>query len=312
MKTIRRSLILLAALAAACASRKQPGFETADEAARQLVQALRTDDVKQAEEILGPESKDLLSSGDPVADKNGREKFVQLYDQKHRMEKVDDSTMTLCIGDIDWPVPIPIVRSGDVWTFDTAAGRDELINRRIGKNELSTIQVCLAYCDAQREYYATEHDGDNIHEYAQKFRSSPGKHDGLYWPAAEGEPQSPLGELAAKAVAEGYGGNKSADAGPQPYHGYYYRILKAQGSHAKGGAFSYLAHDRMIGGFALVAYPADYGNSGVMTFCVDHEGKVFQKDLGDDTPKTAKAMTEYDPDDTWQACPDSPMAADSK
>jgi len=303
MNVTMRSLIVLAVLLAACASRKQPGFETPDEAARQITQALRTENLQEAEEILGPEAKDLLSSGDEVADRNGRKKFVELYDEKHRIEMKNENTAILCIGEIDWPCPIPIIRSGDVWVFDTAAGREEILDRRIGRNELDTIQVCLAYCDAQREYYETDHDGNGVLEYAQKVRSSPGKQDGLYWKAAEGQPQSPLGELAAKAVAEGYGGNPSSEE-PQPYHGYYYRILKAQGSHAKGGAFSYMAQDKMIGGFALVAYPADYGNSGVMTFIVDHDGVVFQSDLGDDTQKDAQAMTSFDPDSSWKACPE--------
>jgi len=300
MNAILRPTILLAFLACSCASKAQVHFETADEAARQLVEALRADNLAQVEEILGPGSKDLLHSGDEVADKNGRQKFVQLYDEKHRMEKTKEGVMTLCIGEIDWPVPIPVILSGDTWTFDTAAGKDEMINRRIGRNELNSIQVCLAYCDAQKEYDAIDQDGDGLHEYAQKFKSSPGKHDGLYWAAKEGEPLSPLGELAADAVKEGYGGKMQGE-GPHPYHGYLYRILKAQGSHASGGAHSYMVHDsEMIGGFALVAYPAEYGNSGVMSFIVDHDGTVFQKDLGDDTDKVAEAMTAFDPDPSWK------------
>jgi len=297
----KRLTILLGLLAAACAAKKQPGFENADEAARQLVQACRTGDVKEAEHILGPESQEILSSGDAVADKAGREKFVELYDEKHRLEQVDENKMVLCVGEIDWPLPIPIIRSGDVWVFDTAAGREEILNRRIGRNELNSIQVCLAYCDAQCEYFMTDHDGNGIREYAQRIKSSEGKHDGLYWPAKDGQPMSPLGELAAKAVAEGYNPDQPSGDGPRPYHGYYYRILKAQGSHAKGGAFSYLAHDKMIGGFALVAYPAEYGNSGVMTFIVDHDSTVFQKDLGSDTKELAEAMENFDPDPSWKA-----------
>ncbi|HEX5135663.1 MAG TPA: DUF2950 domain-containing protein [Planctomycetota bacterium] len=300
MKTTKRIAAVLALLAAACASKKQPGFENADEAARQLVQALRENDVKRAEEILGPGSEDLLNSGDEVADRNGRQKFVELYDEKHRLEQDAPDRCTLCVGEIDWPLPMPIIRSGDVWVFDTAAGADELINRRIGRNELGTIQVCLAYCDAQREYFEADRNGDGVLEYAQKIKSSEGKQDGLFWPAAEGEPQSPLGDLAAQAVKEGYGGN-DPDSGPHPYHGYFYRILTGQGSHAQGGAFSYVAGGHMIGGFALVAYPAEYGNSGVMSFIVDHDGAVFQKDLGDDTDKIAEAMKSFDPDPTWKA-----------
>ncbi len=298
---MNRSAFLLAALLAACATPKeQPGFETADEAARQMVQALRTDNLVQAEEFLGEGSAELLHSGDDVADRNGRAEFVRLYDEKHRLEQVNETTMTLCIGEIDWPVPIPIVKSGEIWVFDTAAGREEMLNRRIGRNELNAIQVCLAYCDAQREYGAADHDGDGVLEYARAFRSSPGKHDGLYWPVKEGEPSSPLGELAAQAVKEGYGG-KTGDDGPHPYHGYYYRILTSQGRHAAGGAYSYMVKDQMIGGYALVAYPAEYGNSGVMSFQVDHDGTVFQKDLGDDTANAAEAMKTFDPDPSWKA-----------
>ena len=296
---MNRNVILLAILAAACASKREQGFETADEAARQLVQALRTEDLVQAEQILGESGNDLLYSGDEVADKGGRKEFVRLYDEKHRLEQVNDRTMTLCIGEIDWPVPIPIVRPGEVWTFDTAAGREEVLNRRIGRNELSAIQACLAFCDAQHEYEMRDCDGDGVLEYAQKFRSSPGKQDGLYWAAAEGEPQSPLGELAAEAVKEGYGGNPQAE-GPRPYHGYYYRILRSQGAKAAGGPHDYMVRDDMIGGFALVAYPAEYGNSGVMSFVVNYEGTVFQKDLGDGTSKTAEAMTKFDPDPSWK------------
>ncbi|MFI5401909.1 MAG: DUF2950 domain-containing protein [Planctomycetota bacterium] len=296
MKTIGRFSLVL--VLGACSSRSGAQFETPDEASRQLVAALRADNIVEVEVILGPESQEILDSGDPVADRNGRQEFVRLYDEKHRLEPVDDRKVTLCIGEIDWPVPVPIVKSGDIWVFDTAAGREEVFNRRIGKNELNAIQVCLAYCDTQREYYAQDRDGDGILEYAQKFKSSPGKQDGLYWPAKEGEPQSPLGEFAAKAVKEGYGGAKEGE-GPQPYHGYYYRILKAQGANAPGAAQDYVVKGHMIGGFALVAYPSEYGNSGVMTFVVSYEGKVHQKDLGEDTPKAAEAMTGFDPDASW-------------
>jgi hypothetical protein len=188
------------------------------------------------------------------------------------------------------------VPDGASWRFDTAAGKDEIINRRIGENELHTIQVCLAYVDAQREYYARAPDGNRLMEYAQKFASSPGKQDGLYWPTKAGDPPSPLGELVARARGEGYAKRSSA---PVPYWGYYYRILTAQGKDAPGGAYSYIARGHMFGGFGLVAYPAQYGVSGVMTFTVNHDGVVYQKDLGPNTAAIAGAMKEFNPDSTW-------------
>ncbi len=297
---MNRTAILLAVLAAACASKKPPGFETPDEAGRQLAQALRTEDLAQAEVILGEGSHDLLYSGDEVADRNGRAEFVRLYDEKHRLEQVSETNVVLCVGEIDWPLPIPILRSGDIWVFDTAAGREEILDRRIGRNELNTIQVCLAYCDAQHEYALTDRDGDGVLEYAQRFLSSPSKQDGLYWPVKEGEPLSPIGELAAQAVKEGYRGPKEGE-GPRPYHGYYYRILKSQGPKAPGGVGNYMVREDMIGGFALVAYPAEYGNSGVMSFIVNYEGTVYQQDLGEDTAKSAEAMKSFDPDPSWKA-----------
>jgi hypothetical protein len=196
-----------------------------------------------------------------------------------------------------------LVQRGTGWVFDTAKGKEEVINRRIGRNELDAIQVVLAYVDAQREYAMRDRDGDGLLEYAQKFRSDSGKKNGLYWEAKSGEEQSPLGPFAARAVKEGYGQKKPADK-PLPFHGYYYRILTAQGKNAPGGAYSYLVKDSMIGGFALVAYPAEYGNSGVMTFVVNHDGKVFQKDLGKNTASLAESMKEYNPDKTWSEVQD--------
>jgi hypothetical protein len=207
--------------------------------------------------------------------------------------------VTLVIGNHDWPFPIPIVRKGETWVFDTMAGKEEMLNRRIGRNELNTIQTCQAYVDSQREYALKDRDGDGLLEYAQKFRSTAGKKDGLYWQAMEGEEQSPLGEFAARAVKEGYTSKKPGD-NPVPYHGYFYKILKAQGKNAPGGAYDYVVKGSMIGGFALVAYPAEYGNSGVMTFIVNHDGVVYEKDLGKDTAKIASTMTKYDPEKTWK------------
>ncbi|MEJ2068151.1 MAG: DUF2950 domain-containing protein, partial [Deltaproteobacteria bacterium] len=206
-----------------------------------------------------------------------------------------DDKFILHGGENDWPMPIPLVKEGDAWSFDTEEGRDEILNRRIGKDELNTIEVCLAYVDAQREYAAKDDNGDKMCDYAQKITSTRGKRNGLYWETKEGEGQSPMGPLMAKAAKEGYTGRALS-----PYHGYYYKILKAQGKHASGGAYSYVVKGMMMGGFALVAYPAEYGSSGIMTFIVNQEGVVYQKDLGKKTKKIAEAMTLYDPDETWQ------------
>lgn len=215
------------------------------------------------------------------------------------MEGVGTDKTVLYVGKEDWPFPIPLVKKQGSWRFDTNEGRQELLARRIGRNELSVIQVCLTYVDAQREYALKDRDGDGLLAYAQKFASSPGKKDGLYWEAKEGDEQSPLGPLFAAAQKLGYTAKKPAGK-PLPYHGYYYRILKAQGKNAPGGAYDYVVKGKMIGGFALVAYPAQYGSSGIMTFIVNHEGVVYQKNLGQDTEKTAQAMKLFDPDRTWK------------
>jgi hypothetical protein len=217
----------------------------------------------------------------------------------NKLVKENDKKMILHVGNSDWPLPIPIVKVGKNWRFDTKEGKEEILNRRIGRNEVNAIQVCLAYVDAQREYVLKDRDADKLLEYAQKFISAKGKKDGLYWEAKEGEEQSPLGPLMAKATKEGYTGKKSGGK-PIPYHGYYYKILKAQGKNAQGGAYDYVVKGKMIGGFALVAYPAEYGNSGVMTFIVNHDGVLYQKDLGKDTEKIANAMKKYDADETWK------------
>jgi len=208
------------------------------------------------------------------------------------------------VGKDDFPFPIPIVKKGQLWFFDTQAGKEEILNRRIGRNELSTIQACLAYVDAQREYARRDREAGSLMEYAQRFASSPGKKDGLYWETKEGESPSPLGPLVAQAVKEGY--KKKEDEKQAkgqtliPYHGYYYKILKAQGNNAPGGAYDYVVKGKMIGGFAMVAYPAQYGVSGVMTFVVNHDGVVYEKDLGKETEKIASAMKKFDPDKTWK------------
>jgi hypothetical protein len=274
----------------------QRRFASVDEAAQALVDALRSGEMKAMLAVLGSEGNRVVSSGDPVSDRRARERFVAAYDDKHRFE-AGGGKVVLVVGRDDFPFPIPIVPDGPSWRFDTAAGREEILNRRIGQNELNTIQVCLAYVDAQREYYARDPDGDGLLQYAQQFTSRPGKRDGLYWPTSPGEPPSPFGPLVARARGEGYAKRSTS---PVAYWGYYYRILSAQGKDAPGGAYDYLAHGKMIGGFALVAYPARYGVSGVMTFIVNQDGIVYQKNLGPNSAAIARGMKEFNPDSTWQ------------
>jgi hypothetical protein len=281
------------------ADAQQKTFKTPEEAVKGLMNAVKSDDTKELLAIFGPAGKEIISSGDKVADKRGEEVFVKDYEEMSRLERETDKKVTLVVGNRQWPFPIPIVKKGETWVFDTKAGKEELLNRRIGRNELDTIQTCLAIVDAEREYAMKDRDSNKLREYAQKFWSTPGKKDGLYWEAKEGEEQSPLGPLAARAVEEGYKGRKPGDK-PMPYHGYFYRMLKAQGKNAPGGAYDYVVRGKMIGGFALVAFPAEYGASGIMTFIVNHDGVVYEKDLGKETGKIAKAMTKFDPDKTWK------------
>jgi len=291
------TLILLGSYQRADAQQKT--FKTPEEAVKSLMEAVKANDTKAMLAIFGPEGKEIGSSPDKVQDKAEKERFVKAYEAMNKLEKETDSKMTLVVGEEEWPFPIPIVKKGESWIFDTKAGKEELLNRRIGRNELNTIQVCLAYVDAQREYAMKDQDGDGLLAYAQKVWSTKGKKDGLYWEAKEGEEQSPLGPGAARAVREGYTPRKPGDK-PVPFHGYYYRILKAQGKNAPGGAYDYVVKGKMIGGFALVAYPAEFGSSGIMTFIVNHDGVVYEKDLGAETAKIASAMTKFDPDPTWK------------
>ncbi len=276
---------------------KQKGFASAEEAVKAFITAVKADDEKELVAIFGPSVKKVIYSGDPVSDKERREKFISGYDKKNSLVQEGNKTVLLT-GEKDWPFPVPLVKKGDHWFFDTKAGIDEILNRRIGENELYTIQTMLAIVDAEREYAMKYHSNDSLSEYAQKFASDPGKKNGLYWETKEGEEPSPLGDLLAKARAEGY--MQKSQNKPIPYHGYYYRILKAQGKNAPGGAYDYLVKGRMVAGFAVVAYPAKYGNSGVMTFIVNHDGVVYQKDLGRKTASTAAAMKKFDPDKTWK------------
>jgi len=282
----------------ALASAQQRGFATPDEALPAVIEDLKADNRADLIKIFGSGIEPILNSGDPVADQNARERFVAAAEANHRFDGAGD-ILTLVIGKDDWPFPIPLKRVDDHWRFDTAAGKEEILNRRIGENELSTIQTMLAFVDAQGDYAELQRQRSGTPEYAQRILSNPGKMDGLFWPAAEGAPQSPLGPLAAAAYAAGY--RRSANAGePTPYHGYYFKILTGQGSNAPSGAADFIVNGRMIGGFGLVAWPARRGDSGVMTFTVNHDGVVYQRNLGPQTAKLAPAITRFDPDPSWQ------------
>ncbi|OHB57895.1 MAG: hypothetical protein A2Y12_01615 [Planctomycetes bacterium GWF2_42_9] len=276
---------------------KQKVFDTGQEGVNALVKAVREGNKEELLAIFGADANDLISSGDAVADKQKLEMFIKAYDEQNSVAP-EGEKLVLIIGKNSWPFPIPIVKRAEKWVFDTNSGKEEMLNRRIGQNELDTIQVMLAIVDAEREYAMKDHDKNGILEYAQKFKSDPGKENGLYWETKEGQEPSPLGLFIAKAKDEGYFRKDSSEK-PQPYHGYFYRILKAQGENAVGGAFDYIVNGKMIGGFAIVAYPAEYGNSGVMTFIVNHDGVVYQKDLGESTEKEMERMKMFDPDKTW-------------
>ncbi len=272
-------------------------FSSPTDAVRTMVDAMKAGDTGRLLGIYGRAGKELFSSGDDAADRQAREEFVKAYDEKNRLEAVGRKKVILHVGKEDWPWPIPIVRTDQGWRFDTREGRQEILARRIGENELAVIQVCLAYVDAQREYARDQREG-SLMEYAQKFVSDPGKRNGLSWEGEEGK-QSPLGPLLSMASRENQGAAGKGDEA-QSYHGYFYKILKKQGKDAPGGAYDYLVDGRMIGGFALVAYPARYGSSGIMTFIVNQDGVIYERDLGKNTEKAAEAMTSFDPDQTWK------------
>lgn len=293
---------MISLLGVGCASSGHRTFDTPDAAAQGLVTAVRSNDTAALKHIFGPGSDDLVSSGDAVADRNRYEAFVERFDQKHQLVPGPDGSMTLQVGPDGWPLPIPIVQdeSTGKWWFDTDAGRDEVIARRVGRNELDVIEVCKAIVDAQGEYAQADRNGDGIAEYAQKFISEKGLRNGLYWEAGPGEPESPLGPLVADAAEEGYATSANPSTEPRPYHGYCYRMLTAQGANAPGGQASYLADGKMTGGFAVVAHPADYGNSGITTFIVSHHGVIYQKDLGPDSERLARGMQAFDPGPGWE------------
>lgn len=268
-----------------------PAYAMPQAAVDDLVAAVRASDLTAMRRVLGPASRALIESGDAVADAKGRARFLAAYDARATLEQGDDRA-TLLIGEKDWPFPVPLRKTSRGWSFDATSGAQEWLDRRIGRNELSAIQVCLAYVDAQREYAQTAGNDGGVRQYARKLSSSAGRKDGLYWPTPDGTTPSPLGPLVAKAHAEGYT--------KQPYHGYYYRVLLAQGPNAPDGAYDYVVKGRMLGGFALVAYPAKWGASGVMTFIVNQDGVVYEKSLGARTTAIARAMSRFDPDASWR------------
>ena len=286
----------------------QKTFSTPAAAADALAVAAQKNDAQEMVAILGPSSQDLSSSGDKVADKESRDRFSTKYHQMHRFAAIGEGRMILYIGAENWPTPIPLQKSGSQWYFDTASAKQEILYRRIGANELNVIKVCQAIVNGELDYYGALHDGDSVHQYAQKFGSTPGKHDGLYWQVNAGEPESPIGPLIAQAATEGYK-HHAAHAGkdkPLPFHGYVYKLLTRQGADVPGGAKSYLVDGKMTGGFAVVAYPVSYKDSGVMTFLVSQDGQIYQKDLGAQTKQIATGMAGYNPDATWQPVEEVP------
>ena len=291
------TLIVMGAVALAAAP-EQKNFASTEAGSTALVEAIKSNDEVALGSILGPDGSQLISSGDEVADTQSREAFIKAYNDAHKLVLQGDTQAILVIGKDEWPMPIPLVKSQDGWRFDTKRGAEEILDRRIGRNELNAIQVCLAIVDAERDYVAKDPDGDGIPEYASKFVSTPGKHDGLYWETKSEEPPSPLGPLLAAAARDGYTNSESSSL--EPYHGYFYKILTKQGKDAPGGAHDYLVNGQMIGGFAVIAYPARYGASGIMSFIVNQDGIVYEKDLGESTEATATQMTTFNPDPSWK------------
>jgi len=296
LRSLLAAMLLCVALLVAANALEAKSFASPGEAVDALVSAVKSGDTDAIIAVLGPGGRELASSGDPVADEAARTRFLTAYNEVSKVRQVSDARAVLVIGSDDFPFPIPIVAKGGAWHFDTAEGAEEILDRRIGTHEIAAIEVLHAYVDAQNEYAEADRDGKGV-QYARKLLSSEGKTDGLYWPTVENDPESPFGPLVAEARAEGY---KRRAGGPTPYHGYLFRILTAQGKNAKGGARDYIVGDRMIGGFGLVAAPAEYGNSGVMTFIVNQDGVVYQKDLGPTTTLIGGTMRVFDPDRSWR------------
>jgi hypothetical protein len=294
--TVRLLLLSLALSVAACNKSEKPSlrtFATPEDAGNALLAVAKSGDQDAITAIFGPDSKQLLSSGDAVEDKNAVAAFVEKYEAMHRWRRLEDGSEILVVGADNFPFAIPLKKDASgKWLFDTAAGREEVLNRRIGRNELAIIKVCQAVAEAEGEYFSRPHDGATTKQFALKFISDPGKQNGLYWKSDDGQPESPLGPLVAFATAEGYSAKPDAHT---PFHGYYFRMLQGQSKNAPGGAKDYVVNGKMVGGFALVAYPAEYGNSGVMSFMINQDGVLLQKDLGKTTAETASAMSEFDP-----------------
>ena len=291
---VSAGVVVLASISTAAAV-TQRHFESANAAAIALVNATKAEDTKELDAIFGAGAREMLRSGDDVADREAREGFVARAEERVHLEPVGDDFAVLSVGKDDWPFPIPLVKEKGGWYFDVDAGKTELLNRRIGRNELYTIRVCQEYVAAQRDYARRRKAAGGEPEFAQRVHSTAGQRDGLYWETRDGEDESPMGPLFASASREGYGKVKQGD----PFHGYFFKLLTAAGPHAPGGARSYMKDGRMTGGFALLAYPVRYGVSGIMTFQVNQQGVVFEKDLGPRTAEIAAGITAYDPDDSW-------------
>jgi len=288
------------AVDSAAQQKGQKTFSSPEQASKAVVAALQNNDEKAMLEILGPDARQIVFSGDPIEDAESHANFLSKYEEMHRLLKEPDGSVTLYIGAENWPTPIPLSLKGNLWFFDTEAGKREILFRRIGRNEYSAMRICQELVAAQKEYYAMQHN-----EYARQIYSDEGQHNGLYWKVAEGELQSPIGPLVASSVAEGYVTGKGAP--PTPYRGYFFRILRRQGKNASDGAKSYIVNGKMTEGFAFAAYPAEYRSSGVMTFIVNQDGTVYQKDLGKNTEAFGKALQEYNPDSSWGKAEEQPM-----
>ncbi|MBS0578157.1 MAG: DUF2950 domain-containing protein [Proteobacteria bacterium] len=278
-------------------------FATAKDAADAFIAAVKANGSAALMQILGEKAADLLSTGDPALDEKSRLSFIKNYDAKHALVYESKDRVTLTVGTRAWPLPFPIVRTQGAWSFDAEAGAQELAYRRIGHNELDAMRVMRALADAQKTYAASAHDGNPAGAYAQRVRSKPGTQDGLYWPVGEDGITSPAGDLLAEASTEETAEGTAPSGKPTPFHGYYYRVLRKQGEHAPGGARDYVIDGRMTGGFAILAWPAEYGRSGIMTFMLAQSGKLYQSDLGDVTGNVVKGLRTFDPDSTWRPVP---------